>query len=283
LTVSDPSQPDNPLIYANDAFEEITGYSKDEALGRNCRFLQGEETDPEKISEMRTAIENEEPSTVRIKNYRKNGDPFWNRVSITPVRDDDGEVTHFVGVQQDVTEYKEIEELLEYRATYDDMTGLINRETLLERFSDERERLQRYDRDLSFLLLDLDHFKEINDNHGHHAGDTVLQRVGQIIQDQIRNSDIGGRYGGEEFGIVLPETELERAQKLARRLREKISQSRVESPDGATLQVTASIGLSTMNEDDTSDEELIKRADKAMYHAKEQGRDRVECYKPERA
>ena len=232
---------------------------------------------------MRTAIENEEPSTVRIKNYRKNGEPFWNQVSITPVRDDDGEVTHFVGVQQDVTEYKEIEELLEYRATYDDLTGLINRETLFERFSDELDRMKRYERDLSFLLLDLDHFKQINDNHGHHAGDTVLQHVGQIIQDQIRNSDIGGRYGGEEFGIVLPETDLDRARQLAGRLRETISEARVESPDGATLQVTASIGLSTMNEDNASAEELIQRADQAMYHAKEQGRDRVVSYKPERA
>lgn len=278
LAVSDPTQPDNPLIYVNNAFEEMTGYSKNEALGRNCRFLQGDDTDPEKVAEMREAIENEEPVTVRLKNYKKTGDLFWNQVSVTPVRDDEGNLTHFVGVQQDVTEYKQIEEELEYRATYDRMTGLLNRETFIDRFQDEMERIRRYEHDLSFILLDLDHFKKINDNHGHRAGDQVLQRLGRILKDQIRSSDIAGRYGGEEFAVVLPETNLSRAEEFACRLCETIREHPFESPHGESISVTTSIGIASLDDEEPTYEELIERADQCLYQVKEAGRDGVKCY-----
>ncbi len=106
VTLSDPSREDNPLIYVNDAYEYLTGYTSEEAVGRNCRFLQGEDSDPEAIREMREAIDEQRPVTVELKNYRKDGEEFWNEVTIAPVRDDDGEVTNYVGFQNDVTARK---------------------------------------------------------------------------------------------------------------------------------------------------------------------------------
>lgn len=110
ITISDPSLPDNPLIYANSGFERITGYSAASVLGRNCRFLQGPDTDPADAETIRRAVAEETECTVEILNYRKDGSPFWNRLSITPVRDEDGRVTHFIGVQSDVTARREAED-----------------------------------------------------------------------------------------------------------------------------------------------------------------------------
>lgn len=106
ILITDPTLEDNPIIYANERFQELTGYHAREILGRNCRFLQGMDTEPEPVAEMRRAIDNEEPVTVELRNYRKDGSEFWNRVSIAPVRDENGGVTHFVGFQQDITEWK---------------------------------------------------------------------------------------------------------------------------------------------------------------------------------
>jgi PAS domain S-box-containing protein len=104
ISISDPSQPDNPLIYVNDGFVKTTGYPRDEVLGRNCRFLQGEKTRPEPVDRIRAAIDAEEPVTAELRNYRKDGSMFWNRVSIVPVTSESGELSHFVGFQQDITD-----------------------------------------------------------------------------------------------------------------------------------------------------------------------------------
>jgi PAS domain S-box-containing protein len=110
ITISDPSQEDNPLIYVNDRFTELTGYTEEEVCGSNCRFLQGEHTNPESVARMREAIDDEEPVTAELRNYRKDGTEFYNRVSIAPVHGEDGEVVNYVGFQQDITEEKEREQ-----------------------------------------------------------------------------------------------------------------------------------------------------------------------------
>jgi len=115
ITLSDPTKDDNPLIYANNRFLSLTGYSKDEMLGDNCRFLQGEDTDPEAVAEIRRAIAAAEPTSVELRNYRKDGTEFWNQLTVAPVETEDGEVTNYVGFQQDVTERKEREQLLRSR------------------------------------------------------------------------------------------------------------------------------------------------------------------------
>jgi PAS domain S-box-containing protein len=113
VTVTDPDRPDNPMVYVNDRFVEMTGYDREEALGVNCRFLQGPDTEEAPVAELRRAIDADEPTTVEMRNYRKDGTEFWNRVSIAPIRDDDGAVTNWVGFQRDITQFKEREAALE--------------------------------------------------------------------------------------------------------------------------------------------------------------------------
>jgi PAS domain S-box-containing protein len=116
ITISDNLQKDNPIIYANDGFERLTGYDRQDVLGRNCRFLQGKDTDQAKISEIRNAIRNQQSCFVEILNYRKDGTPFWNGLSITPIRDETGQVTNFIGIQSDITKRKKFENAL-YRVS----------------------------------------------------------------------------------------------------------------------------------------------------------------------
>ncbi len=135
-------------------------------------------------------------------------------------------------------------------------------------------RARRHARDLSFLMLDIDHFKKINDVHGHLAGDHVLKEVARIIQQRIRRDEVLARYGGEEFAIILPETTLEGGRALAEGLREKIAESRFIF-QGETIRVTISIGGAALHENDRASMDLIKRADEKLYEAKRAGRNRV--------
>ncbi|MFC6771966.1 PAS domain-containing protein, partial [Halorubrum pallidum] len=112
ITITDPDLPDNPMVYVNDRFVEMTGYDREEAVGVNCRFLQGDDTDGESVARLRRAIDAGEPESVELLNYRKDGTEFWNRVSIAPIRDDDGRVTEWVGFQEDITAFKEREAAL---------------------------------------------------------------------------------------------------------------------------------------------------------------------------
>jgi PAS domain S-box-containing protein len=123
ITISDPDLEDNPVIYANAAFERITGYPVEEVVGRNCRFLQGPDTDPETVAKMRRAVDSWEPVTVEVRNYRRNGEEYWNQVTIAPIHDEDGEPSHYVGFQQDVTDRKRAEKSLE---TERDRLALLN-------------------------------------------------------------------------------------------------------------------------------------------------------------
>jgi PAS domain S-box-containing protein len=142
IIVTDPSLADNGIVYANGEFERLTGYTEEEILGENCRFLQGEETDPERVAEMREAIDAAEPVTVEIRNYRKDGTSFWNRVTIAPIRDDAGDVTNYVGFQRDVTE--EVEQRREQAAVFDrvsDAFFALDRQWRFTYLNEQAERL----------------------------------------------------------------------------------------------------------------------------------------------
>ena len=161
-------------------------------------------------------------------------------------------------------------------ATYESLTGTLRREGVLQELDHEFQRALRYGRPLTLAMADLDHFKKVNDEFGHLVGDTVLQRTGQAIRNNIRTADRVGRYGGEEFLIVLPETELEGARTVAEKIRRAIKKINVESSRGP-VRLTISLGLASINDlaETTSAESLIRAADEAMYLAKRGGRDRV--------
>lgn len=165
----------------------------------------------------------------------------------------------------------------ERQATIDELTGLFNRRVLMERLIVEVERARRFGSALTVLMLDIDHFKRINDSFGHAMGDAVLRNIGTIIRGKVRQVDIAGRYGGEEFCILLPETPQAGGLTFAEALRSAIEQFE-NVPGNSSLSTTASFGLATLNPDDELDATtVLKAADDALYRAKRNGRNRVEC------
>jgi diguanylate cyclase (GGDEF)-like protein len=162
-----------------------------------------------------------------------------------------------------------------YRMTIiDGLTGAHVKRYLLEALEKEIIRARRHARDLSFMMFDIDHFKKINDYHGHLAGDFVLKELARIVQARIRRDEVFARYGGEEFAIILPETNLEGAKALSEGLREKVEQSRFVF-QGEQIHVTISIGVAVLQEQDRTSMDLIKNADTKLYEAKRGGRNRV--------
>jgi len=162
---------------------------------------------------------------------------------------------------------------IEKMATTDGLTALCNHRRFQEKLSEELRRLNRFSEPLSLLMTDIDHFKKVNDSYGHPVGDLVLKGVAGIIREEIRDIDVAARYGGEEFAVILPGTDSEGALKTAERLR-KTLEDKEFSADGAVLKVTISIGLATSPQDGAGKEELIEKADQALYHAKRNGRNR---------
>lgn len=164
-------------------------------------------------------------------------------------------------------------------ATYESLTGLLRREAILETLNRELERADRYDRPLTVGMADLDHFKEVNDRYGHLAGDTLLKRVAEVIATGLRSTDSVGRYGGEEFLMVLPETDMAGARVVADKLRRLVEEVEAPMADGAVVSVTISIGLASRRDPDLSSDasarDLIEHADRALYRAKKEGRNRI--------
>jgi diguanylate cyclase (GGDEF)-like protein len=162
---------------------------------------------------------------------------------------------------------------IEKMATTDGLTGLFNHRVFQEKLSGELERSARSGKPVSLLLTDIDFFKKINDTYGHPVGDQVLKGVSGIIRETVRTVDIPARYGGEEFAIVLPETDAEGAFQIAERLRKAIGMQPY-SAEGKKFQITISIGIAVLPGDARTKEELIEKADQALYHAKHNGRNR---------
>ncbi|MDX1595234.1 MAG: GGDEF domain-containing protein, partial [Gammaproteobacteria bacterium] len=160
------------------------------------------------------------------------------------------------------------------QASRDPLTGLFNRRALMERLAEEMERSERYKRRLTVLLFDLDKFKRVNDTLGHLAGDAVLRHFARVIEKALRRSDLVGRYGGEEFLAVLPETDAKRGSEVAERIRAACHEAPATAPDGSGVHYTTSIGVATLQPGEST-EALLERVDNSLYAAKEAGRDRV--------
>lgn len=167
-------------------------------------------------------------------------------------------------------------------ATIDDLTQLYNRRYFFERFNQEMERAKRYQRPLSCLILDIDHFKHVNDTYGHLSGDQVLIDIAQILRNNCRQSDLAGRYGGEELIIFLPETDSPGALIIAERIREMIEQHQTMDDRGEIIRVTVSMGVVSLTgpelEKMDKNERIVQYADDALLRAKKDGRNRIEMY-----
>ena len=202
---------------------------------------------------------------------RRDGEVIWIRNTMVPHRDEQGLMTRYDGLIEDITERKLAEEELRRLAATDKLTGAYNRTKCHEILEREIERVKRHNQPLSIIIFDIDRFKKVNDRYGHSAGDYVLKTIADIVRESIRKIDYFVRWGGEEFMIISSETNLKEASALAERIREIIETSAFEKVG----KVTVSFGVTEFRENDTEDS-LIKRADDAMYEAKKKGRNRVE-------
>ena len=280
IIITDARQDENPIVYVNPAFEQITGYPADEVLGRNCRFLNGDEHDQIALEGVRQALREQREVRVLLRNYRKDGTAFINDFHMAPVRDAAGALTHYVGVQNDVTERQRYEEQLAYRATHDELTGLPNRQLLLDRLQQSVLNAQRYEREIVVVFIDLDDFKLVNDSLGHSAGDEVLRVVARRLQELVRGTDTVGRFGGDEFVVVLTEQSDDAGiDRVIARVVGDLTQPICIA--GVSYTLTPSIGYCRYPEAGSDAEALLMRADVAMYQAKQQGRNRAVAYRPE--
>lgn len=265
VTEAQPLDPPGPRItWVNEAFTDISGYEKDELLGETPRLLQGPETDREVLDRVRNALENEESIRAETVNYRKDGTPYVVSYTIAPVRDASGELTHWASVQRDVTDQRAREEELQYRASYDSLTGLLARAALEERL---QGALRQEETEGALLFMDLDRFKQVNDSLGHSAGDQLLQEVAERIRSAIRGQDVAGRLGGDEFVVWVKSTQ---TPSTAVEIAERIL-SRIETPvelDGQEVFVGVSIGVVPDLAGYDSAEPALRDADVAMYRAK---------------
>jgi diguanylate cyclase (GGDEF)-like protein/PAS domain S-box-containing protein len=280
IIITDHTAPDEPIIYVNKAFERITGYTAQEVLGRNCRFLLGNDTNQPELDTIRTALRESREARVTLRNYRKDGTLFWNDLYIAPVRGEDGEVRHYVGVQNDISDSRTYQEELEHQANYDLLTGLPNRNLMQDRLRQAIAHAKRYHKVMAVAFIDLDNFKLVNDSLGHSAGDRLLTVVADRLKSCIRSSDTAARLSGDEFVLILfvQDDETIISHTMQRILNEVSLPCRLEDRD---FYISCSIGYSLFPKDGETPEMLLKSADAAMYHAKEQGRNNFQPYSPE--
>lgn len=267
----------NPITYVNPAFERITGFTADEVLGRDPRFLLWNDRDQMGIHDMVSALREQREARVLLRNYRKDGTLFWNELSLAPVREPDGSVSHYVGILNDLTERVRYEQQLEKQANEDALTGLASRNLLRDRTQQAIAFAAHEGRSVALLFIDIDDIKRINDSLGHAVGDEVLRALARRISACLGDRDTPGRLGGDEFLVLL--ADLASPAELAA-IAGKIRQAIAAPMEvlGREIHVTASIGGSMYPQDGRDYESLLRNADAAMYVAKEAGRNRFSYY-----
>lgn len=274
---------ENNILRVNEAFTEMTGYSKDEALGKNPRDLinSGHHTKAFYQAFWRSLIETGSWDG-EIMDRRKNGETFPAHHSISVVKNDLDEIIQFISIFSDITEEKRAAEHIQNLAQYDQLTKLPNRMLFNDRLQHAITRARRAKKIVGLMFIDLDRFKSVNDTLGHHAGDLLLQKVSQRLLKEVRAQDTVARLGGDEFTIILED--LAHAEdaaivsdKLLSALQEKVV------IDGNDIFIGGSIGISIYPTDGDNKEDIVKCADMAMYQAKQQGRNRYQFYTDELA
>ncbi|MFM0428017.1 EAL domain-containing protein [Paraburkholderia aspalathi] len=280
ILITAPSPAGNLIEYVNPAFMRITGYDPAEVIGHDCRVLQRDDRDQEGVALIRQALAaNREVSAV-VRNYRKDGALFWNQLFIAPVPNAEGVITHHIGVINDVTDLIRYQEQLEYQANYDSLTRLPNRNLLRDRLQHALIVAQRHHKGVAVVFIDLDGFKNVNDSLGHSVGDRLLSVVAERLARCTRTSDTVARHGGDEFVIVMTDT-VDEQSLIAWMERVRASISEPVWLDGTELYVGCSMGASLFPQDGEDAETLMKKADLAMYRAKDMGRNTFQFYQPE--
>jgi diguanylate cyclase (GGDEF)-like protein/PAS domain S-box-containing protein len=268
---------DQNICAINPAFTEITGYCADEVLGRKPNLLSSGRHDKAFYDHMWSQINTNGSWKGEIWDQRKNGQIYPKWMSVSAIKNDEGKVTHYVGVASDITERKLSEHRLEQLAHYDALTGLPNRMLLQDRLRHGINQCRRGDTRLALLFLDLDRFKSVNDNYGHEVGDQLLNNVADRLRSCVREGDTLARQGGDEFVVVVSDIhEPSDAGKVAEHLIVAL-----QAPfyiDGKECFIGGSVGIAVYPDDGDDLDELARKADTAMYRAKESGGNRYSLY-----
>lgn len=259
------------LIFVNQALLDKTGYTEVELLGKNPAILKSEKRDPKIIAAMWQTISEGHIYRHRLVNRCKDGSMYCEEMTISPIFNQDGDIDYYVSTGKDVTEQVKMQQALNDLAMKDPLTNLWNRRHMTEVIESELQRVSLEGGQLSVMMLDVDFFKPINDNYGHDVGDDTLVSLAQLLREALRSTDLIGRWGGEEFLLLVRGIDVAPILLLAEKLRAVI-----EAHEFAKVgNVTISVGV-TFYEMDEPYDALLKRADKALYLAKEHGRNRVE-------
>jgi diguanylate cyclase (GGDEF)-like protein/PAS domain S-box-containing protein len=262
------------ITYANEAFGRIFGYARDEVIGQSPRMLQGPETCGDTIKEISQTLHQGAPIRRRILNYGRDGQRIWVDVNIVPLPKD-GDIRRFAAIERDITLEVGHEHYLTELAFADPLTKLGNRRFFEQTLQREMARSRRFGQPLSLAILDIDHFKSVNDSWGHPVGDRVLAAVAHATRQTVRAYDHVARIGGEEFAVLLPAAELGDARNVLERICAAIRDKARVDIDGQTITVTCSAGLTSLSHRTDDPGELIRKADRALYVAKSTGRNRV--------
>jgi len=292
------------FTYISPSDQKIRGYTSEELLGQSfLKQLTSEgEANVSKATEIRMEDEGRGVKTgaasYELQQVCKDGRLLWTEVNINPYRDTAGNLIGYHGVTRDITDGRQVEEQLknekarfekiveelrkaredlEYLANYDSLTGLMNRRCFQETTEKEIKRAMRYNHPLTMVMMDFDNFKMINDTYGHPVGDEVLVQIAKLLQDALRQHDIAARMSGDEFVLLLPETEQAGALLFADRVRDLIVQQVFEISNGAEISLTCSLGVAEFDPEDGSFITLYRIADEALYKAKSMGKNRVEA------
>ncbi|MBC7415412.1 MAG: EAL domain-containing protein [Herminiimonas sp.] len=268
------------IEWINDAFSQMTGYEVQEVKGRTPgSFLQGPETSPLTIQVMRNAIRKHCGFEVDVLNYHKNGTPLWQHIKADPIPGTLGQPAGYISVQADITQRKSLESQLWAKANRDGLTGLPNRRLFWDRLNQEVRHGRRSNNAVALLFIDLDRFKEINDLHGHEAGDNVLREVASRINACVRECDTAARIGGDEFAVILSDLAVSlQVEIVARKLLSALAAP--ISLNSHVSSLSASIGVALFPTDAGNAGQLLNYADQAMYLAKTSGGNRFTYFTP---
>lgn len=270
------------IVKANQAYAEMKQIILEDLLDEKCYAATRNRSEICEDCVVTTTFRSGNPAAKEKKIVLQSGSEEWVEIYTYPIIDSEGVVTHVVEYVRNITDRKKSEQRkdhfikeLETLSSVDSLTGLLNRRMLFDRMKYELDRVRRYKTDLSLMFCDLDRFKEINDTYGHKAGDEVLRGIANILKGTLRISDIIGRYGGDEFLIVLPQTKLQGAHELGERIRIAAQDMKFVMPDGYAVSTSMSIGVTYCDGSDTDMDSLINRIDTALYVSKRSGKNQV--------
>jgi diguanylate cyclase (GGDEF)-like protein/PAS domain S-box-containing protein len=283
IVAVDATAPDLPLAYVSPGFELLTGYGADEVLGRNLRMLQGPDTDPRAVAVLRAAIRAGREGSATLLNYRSDGTPFWNQISIAPERDAAGTIVRWLGVGRDVTDQMQVHARLHELAYYDGLTGLANRSALHDELRSAMHRARVHETELALLTIDLDDFKRVNEKWGHEAGDALLRAAADRLRSVVRPQDLLCRQGSDEFGLLLKDLPAGEAERVAKELAARILRAMRSAPHEVgdlRLDVRASVGIGLFEQGLTTAADLARYADIAVDEVKAGGKDGVGVHRP---